>query len=199
MRTLLIICTLIFTSGAMAQSPLLSRAFNEATAFAGRGEFEKAAKGYKTSLIIASDEDMPTSYLGKIHYNLGVCSYRLRKPAEASIEFDRAIKLSHGKYQRAFYGLGMARMEQKDWPAARHAFLEALKQNGSDGETWFDIAVVYLAEQDYENAEHAFRQSIVNKSVDAALGHNNIGVIMAMKSDLVSAEKEFEAALIRSG
>ncbi len=87
----------------------------------------------------------------------------------------------------------------ENWPAARQAFLNALEIDPTDGEAWFDLAFVYLAERDYDNVAKAFRKAIENKSVDSALGHNNIGVIMAMKNDLAAAEKEFEAALMRSG
>lgn len=199
MRTLLFVFTLIFAGSLAAQSPLLSRSFNDGTRFANAGEFEKAAKSYRTALMIAHDEDTPSDFLAKMHFNLGVCNYRLRHRAEAVAELNWAIRLSRGKYQRAYYALGMAESERKNWPDARRAFLEALKLNVADGEAWFDLAVVYLAEQDFDNAALAFRNSIANKSVDAALGHNNVGVIMAMKNDLGAAEKEFEEALLESG
>ncbi len=199
MRTLLFVFTLIFAVNAMAQSPMLSRSFNEGTTFAKAGEFEKAGKSYRTALMIALDEEMPMHYVAKVHFNLGVCNYRLGSGAEAVAELNKAIKLFRGKYPRAYYALGMAESERKNWPNARRAFLEALKLNDADGEAWFDLAVVYLAEQDFENARLAFHHSIENKSIDSALGHNNIGVIMAMKSDFEVAEKEFETALTGSG
>ena len=199
MRTLLFICMLIFTGGVTAQSPLLTRAFNEGTKFANAGKFEKAAKSYRTALTVASDENLPADYLAKLYFNLGVCNYRLQKTVEAVSELNKAIKLSKGKYQRAYYAMGMAESEQKNWVNARLAFLGALKLNSADGEAWFDLAFVYLAERDFDSAGLAFRNSIENHSVDSAFGHNNVGVIMAMKNDLASAEKEFEAALSGSG
>lgn len=199
MRTLLFVFTLIFSGNLVAQSPLLSRSFNDGTKLANAGEFEKAGKSYRTALMIAHDEEMPADYLAKVHFNLGVCNYRLGSGAAAVAELNKAIKLSRRKYPRAYYALGMAEAEQKNWPNARRAFLEAVKLNDADGEAWFDLAIVYLAEKDFDSAQMAFRNSIYNKSIDSALGHNNIGVIMAMKSDLAEAEKEFEAALIGSG
>ncbi len=199
MRALLCLCTLIFAGSVGAQSPLLSRSFSGGTGFANSGEFEKAAKSYRTALMIARNEDMPAEYLVKVHFNLGVCHYRLGRRPEAVSEFERAIKLSRGTYQRAYRALGMVESERKNWPNARRAFLEAVKLRDGDGESWFDLAFVYLAEKDFENAGVAFRRSIENRSVDAALGHNNIGVILAMNNDLAEAEKQFKSALLRSG
>ena len=181
----------------MAQSPMQSRSFGEATRFANAGEFEKALKGYRLALMAADEE--PGEFAVKIHYNLGVCHYRLGRLKAAVSEFTAAIKLAKGSHQRAFYALGMTESALENWLAAGKAFLNALEINPADGEAWFDLAFVYLAERDYDNVAKAFRKAIENQSVDSALGHNNIGVIMAMKSDLAGAEKEFEAALLRSG
>ncbi|MGH9949716.1 MAG: tetratricopeptide repeat protein, partial [Pyrinomonadaceae bacterium] len=134
-------------------------------------------------------------YLAKIRFNLGACLYRSNKAKEAVPEFSSAIRLRKGNYQRAYYALGMAESEQKNWANARRAFLDAIKLNKADGEAWFDLAFVYLAEKDFEHAEQAFQKSIVYNSVDSALGHNNVGVILAMKGDFAAAVKEFENAL----
>ena len=197
MRTLLFVFTLIFAGSVMAQSPMASRSFGEATRFANAGEFEKALKGYRLTLMAADGET--GEFAVRIHYNLGVCHYRLGRLKAAASEFTTAIQLAKGRHHRAFYALGMTESALENWPAARTAFLNALEINPADGEAWFDLAFVYLAERDYDDTAKAFRKAIENKSVDSALGHNNIGVIMAMKSDLAGAEKEFEAALIESG
>jgi tetratricopeptide (TPR) repeat protein len=197
MRTLLFVFALIFAGSVMAQSPMVSRSFNDATRSANAGEFEKALTGYRLALIATEGE--PGEFAVKIHYNLGVCHYRLGQLTAARSEFTTAIRLAKGQHQRALYALGMTESALENWPAARRAFLNVLDIDPADGEAWFDLAFVYLAERDYDNVAKAFRKAIENKSVDSALGHNNIGVIMAMKNDLASAEKEFEAALLRSG
>lgn len=199
MRTLLFLCILVFAGGVMAQSPMLTRLFNDGTRSANAGDFEQAATSYRTALTAALNENRAAGYLAKLHFNLGVCHYRLQKADDAVSELGKAVKLSRGTYQRAYYALGMAEFERKNWPNARLAFLAALKLNEADGEAWFDLAIVYLAERDLENAGQAFRNSITYKSVDSALGHNNIGVIMAMNNDLAAAENEFAAALAGSG
>lgn len=199
MRTLLFIFTLILAANATAQSPLLSRSFTDGTSLAKAGEFEKAAKTYRNALIIAHDENLSGRYLGTLHFNLGVCHYRMGRETDAILEFHKAIRLSRGKYQRAYYALGMAQSGQKNWRKAREAFIGALKLKDADGEAWFDLGFVYLADHDYENAGRAFRNSISHKSIDSALGHNNVGVILAMNNNFAAAEKEFEAALIGSG
>jgi Flp pilus assembly protein TadD len=93
----------------------------------------------------------------------------------------------------------MARAELKNWKAAEAAFRGALRLNKQNGEAWFDLAFVYLGQKDYQSAHTAFQKSIEHKSVAAVVGHNNIGVILAIGGDVDAAVKEFETALKKSG
>lgn len=198
MRT--IIFTLaIFISYAVAeaQSPLARRAFDEATRSANSGDFHKAATGYRQALG-ATDNDLD-EFSVRARYNLGVCLYRTGQVKEAVRELTRAIQFSKGTHQRAYYALGMAQTALEDWPKARTAFLKALDLDPKDGEAWFDLAFVHLAQHDYDAAAAAFRMSIDNRSVDSALSHNNLGVIMAMRYDLKAAEESFTLAISLSG
>lgn len=198
MRTLSFIFMLAFTVSVSAQSSMVSRLFQDGTRSAKAGDFENGVKSYKTALILAGSEQTDPEYLAKIHFNIGVCLYRSDKTKEAVREFSEAITLRKANYQQAYYALGVAQSRLTNWPKARTAFQEALKLNGSDGEAWFDLAFACLAEKDFENAGRAFQKSILYNSVDHALGHNNVGVILAMKNEFTAAEKEFETALLLS-
>jgi len=177
---------------------MLMRSFNDGTISANAGEFEKALKSYRTALMIAENEQTGRAYLAKIHFNLGVCLYQQGRTARAVTELNAAINLRNGQYQKAFYVLGMAESQQNNWLSSRKAFLEAIKLNKADGEAWFDLGMVYLAQSDFGKAEKAFRNSIIYRSTDSALSHNNVGVILAMKGEFSIAEKEFEKALFLS-
>src|SRR2546426_7946380 len=108
MRTLSFIFVFLFAVSVSAQSPSVTRSFNEGTKLANSGEFEKALSSYRAVLggtkSVGSDND----FLARLHYNLGVCEYRLNRPDKAIEEFDLAIKIKGGNYWRAFYALGMA-------------------------------------------------------------------------------------------
>ena len=184
---------LIFALPVFGQSLLAKRAFDEATRAANAGEFEKALKGYRSAMIL--DDEGPEEFTEKIRYNLGVCLYRTGQLKAAVNELNKAIRLSGRNRERSFYALGMAESALEHWPAARDAFLKALAIRPDNGETWFDLAFVYLALRDHESAAAAFRKSIDHRSVDAALGHNNLGVIMAMNFEFDKAEIEFHNAL----
>ncbi len=199
MRTLSFIFVCVFAVGVSAQSSSVTRPFNEGTRFANSGEFEKGLSSYHTAAEAAKSESVDMNYLARLHYNLGVCEFRLGHNEQAVAEFDQAIRLKNGDYVRAFYALGMAESARENWPKAQAAFLEAVRSNRANGEAWFDLAFAYLRENDFANAEAAFRNSIAYKSVDSALGHNNVGVLLAMRGDLNAAEKEFETALRSSG
>lgn len=198
MRILLIAISFLFlTSVSLGQTPLARRAFDEATRLANTGEFGRALKAYRAASVAAEDDT--GEFAIKVRYNLGVCYYRTGQLTAAVRELNAAIRLSKGRHQRAYYALGMTESALENWSAARTAFLALLEIDPRDGEAWFDLAFVYLAERNYDQAAAAFRKSIDNRSVDSALGHNNLGVIMAMRYEFGEAEKAFTAALAASG
>lgn len=197
MRNFIIAFFLIVSAQPAVGQPLHAKhAFDEATRSANAGEFEKALKGYRSALML--NEEGTSEFTEKIRYNLGVCLYRTGQLKAAVAELNKAIRLSGRNLERGFYALGMAESALENWPAAREAFLKALTIRPGNGEAWFDLAFVYLALRDHENAATAFRKSIDHRSVDAALGHNNLGVIMAMNFEFEKAEVEFHNALILS-
>ena len=197
MRNLLWIFTLVFAVSVSAQSPAAKQYFNAGTQYARGGEFEKARAIYLVAL--ASAEATDKNFLARLHYNLGVCEYRLGHSTQAADELRMAIVLRGGEYAEANYALGMAESENQNWPKAREAFLASLKTNEKNGEAWFDLAFAYLGERDYTRAEAAFRNAIAYKTIDTPLSHNNLGVILAMRGDINGAKAEFKNAVRTSG
>lgn len=189
----LILILFIFVSQISAQTFNLQKSFSEGIKNAKRGEFEKALKLFQASL--PSNKNVEAKFAARVHYNLGVCFYQLKETEKAIGEFERAINLSAGKYQKASYALGMAYTDLHNWSAAENSFQSALKIDSLNGEAWFDLALIYLRQQNYENAEMAFRNAISYKSVAVPDAHNNLGVIFALKDDWQNAEKEFKIAL----
>jgi len=195
MRIFSFIIVLFFAVGISAQSPAASLSFNTGMRSAASGEFEKALESYRTALTQVENEGSRSGFIAKLHFNIGVCLYRLERPTEAVKEFEEAIRLRKGNYQKAAYALGMAESARENWVKAAQAFEAAIKLKKDDGETWFDLGMANLAQSYFGKAEKAFRNSIKYGSIDTALSHNNIGVILAMKRDYSLAEKEFEMAL----
>lgn len=195
MRTLSFIFVLIFAVSISAQSPAVKRPFDEGTRLAKGGEFEKALVSYRSALVASKNDAIDLKFLARLHYNLGVCEYRLGRADTAIGELETAIELRGGEYLEAFYALGMAETALENWPKARRAFLEALKMNNKNGEAWFDLAFAYLGEKDYLHAETAFRNAIRQRSIDTPLSHNNVGVILAMRGDIEAAKTEFKTAV----
>ena len=186
------------TASVSAQSFGTRQTFEKGVSLANEGKFETALADFKKSLTLAEIDDADGDYRAKIHFNIGVCLYRLKQSKQAAGEFEEAIKLAKGDYEKAFYALGMARAELRNWQKAEEAFRGALRLNKQNGEAWFDLAFVYLAKNDYDAARAAFQKSVEYKSVAAPVGHNNLGVILALNGDLNAAVKEFETALKKS-
>lgn len=192
MRALFFILV-IFASSISAQT-----AFEKANKLANSGNYEQSLNLYEQILLNASNEDAGENYLAKIHFNIGICRYHLKQTGEAVAEFTKAINVAEGNYQKAFYALGMAQTDLKNWAAAETAFRNALKLKKTDGEAWFDLALIYLEEKKFDKAEKAFRNSVEFRSVAAADAHNNLGVIYLLSGNYAVAEDEFKTALEKS-
>lgn len=185
----------VFAVSASAQSLSTRQTFEKGIGLANAEKFEAALADFRKSLTLAEIEDARAEFHARIHFNIGVCWYRMKENEKAVGEFEAAIKLTKNDYEKAFYALGMAQAELKNWTQAERAFRGALRLNRRNGEAWFDLAFVYLAKNDFEAAKQAFQKSVAYQSVSAAVGHNNLGVIFALGGDLDRAVREFETAL----
>lgn len=183
---------------ASAQSPGARQTFEKGIDLANEESFAAALVAFRKSQTLSESEDADADFRARIHFNIGVCLYRLEENEKAVGEFEEAIKLARGDYEKAFYALGMAQAELKNWDKSEQAFRAALRLNKRNGEAWFDLAFVYLAKNDFDAARTAFQKSVEYKSVSAAVGHNNLGVIFALGGDINSAVREFETALRKS-
>lgn len=181
-----------------AQTPLTNRSFENGMRAAQIGEFEAAIKNYRKAILFSETEKPGDDALAKIHFNIGVCLFNLKQTTEAAAEFTEAIKLSRRNYQKAFYALGMAESDLKNWRKAETAFREAIKLEKDDGEAWFDLGLVLIAEKDFDAAAKAFHNAVKYESIAVSDAHNNLGVIFALKNDFLIAESEFKTALIQS-
>jgi tetratricopeptide (TPR) repeat protein len=181
MRVILLILVFVFTISAQDH-------LAEATHFAALGNYEKALQSYRAAQTDAKGPEAAA----RSHYNIGVCLYQLDRPAEAITELTGAIELKAGKYQRAWYALGMAETTLGNTSKAREAFTKAVELDKKDAEAWFDLGLVLLTEKDYTAARKAFENAVDFGSRNLADAHNNIGVIHALEGNITAAVREFE-------
>lgn len=191
---------IIYASTAFAQSDTEREAFYQGTLAANAGRFRLAEMYYESALESLTRTGFGNSAeAAKIEYNLGVCYFRSGESAEAVKHFNEAVRLSDGKYQKAFYALGLAETELGNWRAAKASFLTAINLKKDDAEAWFDLALIFCRERIYEKAEKSFRAAIEYGASDLAASHNNLGVILAFGGAIDSAEAEFQIAVLQAG
>ncbi|MBS1797033.1 MAG: tetratricopeptide repeat protein, partial [Acidobacteria bacterium] len=124
MKRLLLSILMILTlaaAGVSAQDKAARRAFEKGLAAAGRENFAAALGDFERALTLAEPAAAGDDFRAAIYFNIGVCRYRLKDSARAVREFETAIELKKGVYEKAFYALGMADAELGDWPAAERA------------------------------------------------------------------------------
>lgn len=189
---------LIFISisglAVFAQEKNFDTAFERGVSLANQGGFVEALAEFQNAEALVDSSRLSKKRLAQLQFNIGVCHFRLESNADAITRFETAVNV-FPKYERAHYALGMAASRMLDWQKAERSFLDALKVNKTNGETWFDLAFVYLAKDEMLKAKAAFETSLELNTVDAATAHNNVGVISASFGDRKGAERAFENAV----
>lgn len=180
------IFVLIINFGAFAQNNEFEKGLN----LAQKGNFQNALPYFQNSF----DKKLSAKKIAQIHYNIGVCLYRLNQPNSAITEFKQAISLNPN-YEKAFYAIGMAFSDLRNFEDAEMAFRAALKLS-DNGETWFDLGLSLFEQKKYEESFTAFQNAIKFGSAAASASHNNLGVIYALKGNLDLAEKEIKLSKI---
>lgn len=176
------IFVLLLQFGVSAQN----NEFEKGLYLARNGDFQNALPHFQNSF----DKKLFAKKLAQIHYNIGVCLYRLNQPNSAITEFKQAISLNPN-YEKAFYAIGMAFSDLSQFKDAETAFRAALKFS-INGETWFDLGLVLSEQKKYDEAFSAFQNALKFGSVAASASHNNLGVIYALRGEFDLAEKEIE-------
>ena len=199
MRVLLFvfIFVLISAGSGFSQTVPTRDAFQKAALLAKEGRYAEALEKY-LSVPVSSIAEESKDTAARVHFNIGVCFYHLDQPEKAVARYRKALELTGGTYQKAFYTLGMAQAALGNTAEAKAAFYQAVKLDKNDGEAWFDLAMVLLAqkdEKDYDAATRAFENAVKNGSINSADAINNLGVIAALQGDLAAAEKKFREAL----
>jgi Flp pilus assembly protein TadD len=198
MRIFIFFIVLLSAVTAFGQSRETAEFFEAGIASSRAGEHKQALTKFAEVLTRTSTEKASNKFLAKVHYNLGVSRYQLGRLAPAVVDFEKAIALANGRYEKASYALGLTLTELGDLAKAERAFLGALSANKRNGEAWFDLAFVYLNRKEYTVAETAFSNAIKFGTVDNAIGHNNLGVLLVIKGDVSAAERHFRNAIAAS-
>ena len=164
-----ILFVLIFETGAFAQT----KEFNLGLESAGKGDFQNSLKHFQN----VSPKNLSDKQKAQIHYNIGVCYYRLKQPQKAVVEIEKAFQLKKD-YEKAFYALGMANTDLQNWNEAKTAFQQAIKlSKGRNGEVWFDLAFVLIGQNEYGNALEAFQNAVKFKSIASLESQRNVEIL----------------------
>ena len=129
----------------------------------------------------------------KIQYNIGVCFYRLNQASNAVVFFEKSVQL-FPNYEKAYYGLAMARVDLKDFAKAETNFLKAINLNKTNGETWFDLALVLREQEKFTEAIIAFENAVKFHSIAELTAKHNLEMLskynIKSAAKLISKEKK---------
>src|SRR5690554_1959331 len=143
-KCVLILCVLLFPINSFAQYTKeqknelkMARNFlGEAQQSLQEDKFPAAEADYRQAISLN-----PKSETAK--YNLGTAYYEKELNSEAMLRFKQAAKTANNKAEKhkAFHNLGNTFMNAKDYQAAVAAYKDALRNNPSDDETRYNLAL----------------------------------------------------------
>jgi len=148
-----------------------AKAYKRATKIDRR--FKEAWNGYGKTLLHFDwwgNKNLQASYQFKkalsidrwyleARINLGRAYYAAGREYEARREWKRAIKLGGEDPSDAYFAIGWQYFESQEYGEAIKSYRQGLKYVGNDPQPLLDMAVIYLADQQYEKAQETFEQA----------------------------------------
>lgn len=163
MRTFLFIAALIFLPAfANAQSTEALQVFEKAVAESRRGDHIEALDGFKRTLAIIERDAASDAFAAKVHYNIGVTLYHLRMLSASAEHLEKALAYAKNRHARAFYVLGLARLEMNDAESAEESLKSAVVLDNKNGDAWYDLGRAYLMLNETEKAKRSFAKALKN-------------------------------------
>jgi outer membrane protein assembly factor BamD (BamD/ComL family) len=143
LKHLLIIFLLLFSAkeiaaqtDSIAQQRTARKMLRQGNELYQKEQFTDASVSYQKALGSNSNYDKAT-------YNLGNALYKNKNYKEAIPQYELTAKTATDKFTRAeaFHNIGNANMESKNYQGAVDAFKNALRNNSTDDETRYNLAV----------------------------------------------------------
>ena len=182
-----------FMALVSAQAKQDDNALQQGNHFFALGQYEMALTQYRIAAS-SSGEQQPIA-----QFNVGVCQHRLGRLPEAVRAYRDAIRSRNGYYAKASHALGIVLIDLQNWREAKQAFAQAVEaSNERDAESLFQWALLLAREGDHGAAAKRLRQAIKRAGKTFPGGHNNLGVLLAMRGRLDDARREFGLALEQS-
>ena len=100
-------------------------------------EPERAVEHYEKAWVVSRESS------GRAMRSLGGYYFSREKYAETMVCLGRAVKINP-LLTRSWFVLGCAAMRLEDWTEARNAFSRCVSVDAEDGESWNNLASVYL-------------------------------------------------------
>lgn len=195
MRSIFIFAIIITTSVFVnAQSTSALEFFNKGVEASKKGDNEAALAHFNAAHAAIERDGAADRFFATVHYDLGATLYKLRRPSEAVVHLDRALRFSKQMHPHAHFVMGILQFDLGNLKAARAAFRSSIALSQDDAEAWYHLGYVELAANETEAAKKAFAKAAKLGAVGAAASRNNLGVLLALDGTLADAADEFEKA-----
>ena len=193
LRKFVVIVALVLVFARITYADEPREAMEQGAQFFSRGNYEMAILQYRIAV------QWPGDHVAMAHFNVGVCQHRLGRLGAAVDEYRAALKAKNNEYFKAAFALGLALEDLYDWARAKDAFALAVKiSHARDAEALFQFARLLAHAGEYEFALKYLRQAIKFAPRNFPGGHNNLGVLLALRGQYNEALNEFDLAVQQS-
>jgi type IV pilus assembly protein PilF len=131
----------------------------------------------------------------EVRNNLGIAYLRAGKTQEAIREFTLAVESPvYTTPHFAYYNLGQAYLELKDYEKARANFNESLKLSPQYSLSYYGLGLTWKAVQNWEQAAEAFKKTI-EYAPRFAPGHFELGEVLVLLNEKSLARLAFQEVI----
>ena len=150
-----------------AQSTDSLQTFERAVSESRQGNHAKALDQFEQTISIIERDHASDAFFAKVHYNAGVSLYHLDRTFESAAHLEKALSYAKSRHAKAYYLLGLIGLESNDLSLAERALRNSAALDNRNGETWYDLSRVYVAQNQPEKAKRAFEKAVKNGAISS--------------------------------
>ncbi|MEA3406800.1 MAG: LysM peptidoglycan-binding domain-containing protein [Chloroflexota bacterium] len=150
------------------------------------GQFDRVMSG-----DLFPEDDLPT-----LHNHFGAVLLRLDRPDLALKEYESSNDLEPNA--RAWIGIGLVRIAQREWPSAAKAFSRAVALDPYDPAAYCGLGIVYAGHHDVERALSSYEQAIA-LAPDEAVPYALSALTYELVGEIAAARDAYRRCVVHAG
>ena len=129
-----------------------------------------------------------------VHFQLGRAAYGEKNYATALTEYQTAVELKHGQYEKALLNIGIVYKAQDQFDKAIATYKKILDLNPQYPEAWYNLGLAYMKIDNFPQAEQSLLEA-ASRDKKFAQAWYNLGVLYTKQDENDKAIEAYGKAL----